>query len=988
MQKGSPKKKSKRVSRLPQACEEEQMRLAKLLLSTTLLIVLISGFAVAGEIHSALAHKLDITPLDETISVIVTMSEQAPINEMNRELRLQDTSRQDRHLQVVQALQETSRSQEPLIAWLDNADRQNGVAGYKSYWIANLLVVSATPEVILAMADRADVAYIENNFTVELIEPVTSPDLGLETGDRGIGVTPGLRAIRAPEVWYDLGITGEGVLLADLDTGVDGNHPALSSRWRGNHEPWQECWLDVLGTGTSFPVDNNNHGTHVMGTMTGLAPDDSIGVAPGAEWIACNAIDQGVSSEFDNDVIDAFEWFADPDGDPFTSDDVPDVVQNSWRINEGFGGDYTDCDTRWWAVIDNCEAAGVVTTWSAGNEGSSSETIGSPADRATSAFNAFSVGAVDATNDPTFPYNIASFSSRGPTGCDVAPDLKIKPEICAPGVDVYSSVPGGGYNGSYSGTSMSGPHVAGVVALMRGANPDLDVDTIKLIIMETARDQGAVGDDNIYGHGFIDAYEAVLASMSGYGAIEGRVYNSSWGNLPLPGVSVTLLGTSHDWQTDMTGFYAGAAAADLYTAEASLEGFVSQQTSVNLVADNLVIQDFYLVDNGGPVISNVTYPTFTNDVYGPYHISADVADFSTVSSVSLYYKVNHGVWNTIPMTGGPLAYGADIPGAPAHSTLEFYIEATDGLSLSSTSPAGAPTDLYSFFITEQVYAFDGEAGQGDWTLGAAGDAASSGLWIHADPVGTNYNGVDIQPEDDHTAAPGTICFVTGNANPGDSAGTNDVDNGCTTLLSPIFDLSTAGRAFVSYWRWFGQGGSATDDEFAVDFTTDGFTWLPLERVPGNANSWQQVMLEIADPSDQVQFRFLACDLGSGGLVEATIDDFAIEILRTDMTAVPGDQNPRIWAHQLAPSRPNPFHPADGPTTLNFSLGQDSQTNLQIFDISGRLVRNVASGNLRSGEHTFNWNGKDNQGNSVGSGVYFYRLQTDNSVQSRSLVLVR
>ena len=125
----------------------------------------------------------------------------------------------------------------------------------------------------------------------------------------------------------------------------------------------------MLGGGSSFPTDTHSHGTHTTGTMTGVAYDDTIGVAWEAEWIACNAIDQGASPGFDNDIIEAFQWFADPDGDPGTVDDMPDVVQNSWGINEGFPGDYTDCDTRWWSAIDNCEAAGVVTVWSAGNEG-------------------------------------------------------------------------------------------------------------------------------------------------------------------------------------------------------------------------------------------------------------------------------------------------------------------------------------------------------------------------------------------------------------------------------------------------------------------------------------------------------------------------------------------------------------------------------------------------------------------------------------------
>jgi bacillopeptidase F len=304
-------------------------------------------------------------------------------------------------------------------------------------------------------------------------------------------------------------VNGAGTIVAVLDTGVDGNHPALHDRWRGNNgHPWQECWHDVLGTGTEFPTDPMSHGTHVMGTLTGLgvATLDSIGVAWGAEWIAANAINQGVGPGFDLDVIDCLQWFADPDGNPETVDDVPDVVQNSWGVNEQLG--YGDCDMRWWAAIDNCEAAGVVMTWSVGGDGPSAGTVRSPADRATTATNCFSIGAVDASNFE-FPYPLASFSSRGPSGCNVAAPLRFKPEVVAPGVEIYSSVPGGGYQ-VWSGTAMAGPHVAGVVALMRSAEPDLDVDTIKEILMLTARDEGPAGEDNAYGWGVIDAYEAVV----------------------------------------------------------------------------------------------------------------------------------------------------------------------------------------------------------------------------------------------------------------------------------------------------------------------------------------------------------------------------------------------------------------------------------------------------------------------------------------------
>ncbi len=141
-----------------------------------------------------------------------------------------------------------------------------------------------------------------------------------------------------------------------------------------------------------------------------------------------------------------------------------------------------------------------------------------PADRATTANSSFSIGAVDATHS-NFPYPIAGFSSRGPTGCDVPAPLKMKPEVVAPGVDIYSSVPGGSYE-TWSGTAMAGPHVAGVVALMRSANPEIEVDRIKEILIATARDEGGTGEDNSYGWGIIDAFEAVRQAAYGSGGLQ------------------------------------------------------------------------------------------------------------------------------------------------------------------------------------------------------------------------------------------------------------------------------------------------------------------------------------------------------------------------------------------------------------------------------------------------------------------------------------
>ena len=297
-------------------------------------VLLLAGTAWAGVIAPGLESQMQLLSGDDEVKVLVVLRDQADIDSMNRELHDSRATRQARHEAVLGALQEAAgRSQGSLTDYLEARRSDGGIRGYTSHWLINAVVVVGTVDAIRELALRDDVEVIEPNLVVELIEPVQDEKGTARDGHRGIGITPGAVAVGARRVWNELGIDGTGVIVANMDTGVDGTHPALSARWRGLFADPSECWLDNSGQGTpDFPVDNHyvGHGTHVVGTSTGLAPDDTIGVAPGALWIAANTINQGVGSEFDNAVIASLEWFADPDGDPGTTDDVPCVVQNSW----------------------------------------------------------------------------------------------------------------------------------------------------------------------------------------------------------------------------------------------------------------------------------------------------------------------------------------------------------------------------------------------------------------------------------------------------------------------------------------------------------------------------------------------------------------------------------------------------------------------------------------------------------------------------------
>ncbi len=582
----------------------------RILIMITMMLLASSGVQ-AGTLSPGLQRQIDELEAGALIKVLVVMHDQVDVRTLDLQLHEAKATLAFRHQTVVGLLQDrVKNSQAGLLADLQTKKHSGQITGYKSHWLINAVVVLGTVAAVEELAARNDVEVVEADLVPKLIQPLMGDPSAAAVEGRGIGLTPGLRAINAPRVWEELGIDGTGVIVGNLDTGVDGLHPALSSRWRGNFAPPEECWLDVLNSGSpDFPADldeTHGHGTHVMGTITGLAADDTIGVAPGALWIASNPVAGGGAS-FDNYIISALEFMTDPDGDAQTMADVPAVVQNSWGVHEYFG--YFDCDSRWWDAIDNCEAAGVVLTWSAGNSGADGpETILSPADRAASFTNSFSVGSTSAYA----PYSISYFSSLGPSGC--GGQYAIKPEVCAPGSDIYSAQPGGGYQ-VLSGTSMAGPHVAGVVALMRAANPDVDVITIKEVLMATAIDLGVQGEDNTYGRGFVDAYAAVLAVSESLGSVVGTVTDIQTSE-PIAGVLISITEVDNFVYTDEFGAYEIFGFAGPAEINFTFYGYETSTLSLNIEAGEAAIADQAMVSLQVASLTGVVYDAFGAAVVG------------------------------------------------------------------------------------------------------------------------------------------------------------------------------------------------------------------------------------------------------------------------------------------------------------------------------------------------------------------------------------
>ncbi|MBU8694991.1 S8 family peptidase [Bacillus pumilus] len=419
---------------------------------------------------------------------------------------------------VVSELRATSEeTQQALLTYLQKEKKKKQVKEIHSYYIVNGLAVTGTKEVMERVAAFPEVDQVLPNETRQIHRPVDLKTKQKKQMKAVDGVEWNISQIHAPDAWA-LGYDGTGTVVASIDTGVEWDHPALKEKYRGfdpahPNEPTHEFnWYDAT-TGSEAPYDDLEHGTHVTGTMVGSEPDgkNQIGVAPGAKWIAVKAFSEDGGT--DADLLDAGEWILAPKDDAGNPhpEKAPDVVNNSWGGGPGLDDWYKDVVNAWRAADIFPEfSAGNTDLFNPGGEGS----IANPANYQE----AFATGATDQNNQ------LGSFSLQGPSPYGV-----MKPDIVAPGVNIRSSIPGKGYEDGWNGTSMAGPHVSAVVALLRQAQSDLSVEQIEQILIDTAKpltdQQFPESPNNGYGAGLVDAREAITALTDGIGMVEGQVTN-------------------------------------------------------------------------------------------------------------------------------------------------------------------------------------------------------------------------------------------------------------------------------------------------------------------------------------------------------------------------------------------------------------------------------------------------------------------------------
>ncbi len=458
-------------------------------------LIIQPGFAQdnSAKIDALLQEHLNQKP-DQYHPILVSLQDQVDVQALRESFTRLRSGKHERATTVVSQLQsKAEQTQPPLI------QKIRAFGGFRdgsltSLWIANGLYLEASPALINYLSQLDQVRYIEWDAPVRL-EKSKSSTAFLEPGI----AEPALKSMNVHKLWA-MGYTGYGTKVMIIDSGVDVMHPALRSQANYNTES------RARSTSGSLVGDySDEHGTAVAGAIVGLdrINRDTLGPAFNARYIdgpSSNLVNS--NGDFEGSVRTAYsnlQYALNPDGDVSTSDDIPDVVNNSWGLADN--SSQFNCNSSIYRdVLASLNAVGVSVIFAAGNDGPDPGSVNFPAALSINDYVPLSVGATDAGDV------ISDFSGRGPSNCGNGIQ-SIKPEVVAPGQQIRTTSLFGRYS-RISGTSFSTPYVAGVLLLLKEAFPALSGEKLQEAVIESAKDLGTVGIDNAYGYGKVDALAA------------------------------------------------------------------------------------------------------------------------------------------------------------------------------------------------------------------------------------------------------------------------------------------------------------------------------------------------------------------------------------------------------------------------------------------------------------------------------------------------
>jgi len=1016
---------------------------SKMSICVLLLLVSWSLSVSAAQIDPELKKILDEKSRMEVIPVLMVFPDPPQCEDI--EVMLEGATPRKRRKSVIAALKRQVRKAQSE-AWevLEDPNHPGTLEYANMLYFSNALAFGGDSEIILAVAESGGVDK-DGEEAILFYDKEMEELISAERGQGGMKSAQNdtvwnVQYIQANRVWNELGFTGEGVLIGQVDTGIDYDHPDLRYRLWTNGQEVKGNGLDDDGNGLiddtygwDFGDQDNDarddsyvagHGTHTAGTAVGDGHGGvQTGVAPGAKILPVKVFTSGGTSSLGR-IWAAQQYCAEMGARIITmSMGIKGEIPEEYLRNDRFNA-------------EALRAAGIVFFNSAGNyhsEFSPPIELGMTA-RIPAPWNALNVpysstgGVISVGGTAHRSSEPYSESSQGPvewSGVDPWNDWPyvpgpglMKPDIVAPAMGIRSCLPSGRYSGeNWNGTSMACPQLAGVAALMLEKNPTLSPAGIDSLLELTAIDLGMPGKDQVFGSGLVNAYAAVQAVPMDYlPNLEHPVYKAdSSGNGVLdPGEILPI-------SVDLSNV--GMVPATGVVGRLSIDNnpFVSVHHGTSIYPDI----------PAGEVASNDETP-FLLEV-------SPSAPQGAVFVMNLIMSTSEGFERIFDLEGF-----VGMPEHRTHDAGEVYLTVTARGSLGYLTDArqngdglGMDGGMSSLFISSLWGAADIDhvcnndltadgADPADWkprqqpngnvaVLDGTGQAQAFSMAFtdsaHNSPLGLEVELMSLAFTDPMREDVVVLNYQVINN------GNRYISSYCAGVFAD-FDVVDAmgnigGTDPSTRSVWVGAldgpvyGMALLGTAPAANITlVDNPTYVfPFDHVPdvykyqflrGNLN--QSEAVEPTDLAALVSAGPFTLDPGqtaSFSIVMAygdDLEDFQNNITAAGATGVVGvDQEPHVPVTvpeaqlALGQNHPNPFNPT---TDIKFSLAESGPVELAVYDITGRLVKTLVSETLAGGVHTVRWDGRDQDGMQAASGLYFYRMTAEDKVLTRKMLLVK
>jgi len=983
---------------------------------------------------------LHAAPEDQMIDVYVMLEGRLTYPELRS--MTQGLKRKERQKEVVRILKShAENSQSRIKDYLIQTESRGLAERVNNIWAINTIAFSATPSVINDMArnfDEVEMIFYDKKIPPEEAQDVVVGDdpgsLG-RSRDGSLALQPGLILINAEMVWMQ-GDSGQGIVVSNVDGGCDWRHPDLINNiWNNLGEDYDgdgrtlewngSSWIfdpgDVNGVDDDangyiddfigWNLSNNTndpstsasyHGTCTAGIVCGDGTNGTqTGVAPRAKLMNLNIASAGYSGwltayqyAFANgaDITTSSyseKWPSQPNYPAYramtdmelaagvlhtnsTSNDGNNLGSRPIPFNISAPG---NCPPPW-LHPDQTLIGGVSSVVGVGNVNAISDVIESSSPYGPSTWEDIQV------NHPSYPYTMPLQYQDYPYETQPGSIGLLKPDVSSPGNGTTSTAPGGGYQ-SFSGTSGATPHVAGTAALLLAANPDLEPADLARILQLTAVEKGAPGKDPRYGAGRIDAYAAYLQAVAEAGAPYPPTNLTAYSDYTTP-TSMLLNWENPTHLQNGDPLTPDAFSIVIYRDEVyvdSIPGTNSDYTDTGLNDGQEYIYEIYaVVDTSGRASGSVS----ASWIAGGSPIPNPPTNFSVSGSQN---EVTFSWFSpTTNIDGTPMDDYIGVNVYQNGSLVTTFTRTTSdtGMADSDTYTVNPP-GYYDWFIT----AIDNEnpvnESDSTVTLGtplslpildefAVAGEPNPGIWINTN---TDVNdGADTPP-----SAPYAL-----NLN-GKPNGEDIVD------LRPL-DLSgmQGTNVFLSYYYQPQGTGNAPEpeDSLRVYFKNDLGDWVLVKAYEGTTvQPFAQEVIDIGNAPagggshfhGQFQVRFRS----TGGSGTFPNDNWFVDDVVLDIPVGIEEETPVPLSYAISRNYPNPFNPT---TTIKYQLPQTSDVKLAIYNVLGQRVRTLVNGRIEAGYHSIEWDGRNEAGAQVASGIYIYRFSADNYLKVQKMILMK